>query len=249
KTMTGLILGSPRYMSPEQVIGKSLDHRTDIFSLGIVLYEALTGTAPFDGDNVNAIMYATVNNQPQPPSSQKPEIPAMLDLIIAKALAKSVDDRYQTMHELAHDLGEALRQLQAHVGSPIIAKPLPPSSKPASLESLGVGRYQKTEEVEAKPLKLNTKFDSFEATMRLAAMTNQTAEFQQYVSETKKMRAYQGATDAAPAATSASETATQQKPTPAPSTSNNPRNSLIPFVVVGVLALAAIALAVTFFLR
>jgi serine/threonine-protein kinase len=61
KTMTGLILGSPRYMSPEQVIGKTIDARSDIFSLGVVLYEALTGMAPFDGDNVNAIMYATVN--------------------------------------------------------------------------------------------------------------------------------------------------------------------------------------------
>jgi len=67
KTMTGLILGSPRYMSPEQVIGKSLDTRTDIFSLGVVLYEALTGMAPFDGDNVNAIMYATVNTSPRRP--------------------------------------------------------------------------------------------------------------------------------------------------------------------------------------
>ena len=75
KTMTGLILGSPRYMSPEQVIGKSLDTRTDIFSLGVVLYEALTGMAPFDGDNVNAIMYATVNTTPAAALHAQPRHP------------------------------------------------------------------------------------------------------------------------------------------------------------------------------
>ena len=101
KTMTGLILGSPRYMSPEQVIGKSLDTRTDIFSLGVVLYESLTGMAPFDGDNVNAIMYATVNTTPPPPSTHNRGIPAMLDLIVAKAMAKAVDDRYQAVKEFA----------------------------------------------------------------------------------------------------------------------------------------------------
>ena len=111
--MTGLILGSPRYMSPEQVIGKSLDSRTDIFSLGVVLYEALTGEAPFDGDNVNAIMYATVNTTPPPPSSRNRPMPAMLDLIVAKAMAKVVDDRYQTIKEFADDLREVRRQLDA----------------------------------------------------------------------------------------------------------------------------------------
>src|SRR5438094_854636 len=75
KTMTGLILGSPRYMSPEQVIGKAIDARSDIFSLGVVLYEALTGIAPFDGDNVNAIMYSTVNTTPPPPSSHSRALP------------------------------------------------------------------------------------------------------------------------------------------------------------------------------
>jgi serine/threonine-protein kinase len=110
KTMTGLILGSPRYMSPEQVIGKTIDARSDIFSLGVVLYEALTGVAPFDGDNVNAIMYATVNTTPPPPSSHNRHIPAMLDLIVAKAMAKLLEDRYQSIKELGDDLREVRRQ-------------------------------------------------------------------------------------------------------------------------------------------
>ncbi|MGZ5647490.1 MAG: serine/threonine-protein kinase, partial [Usitatibacter sp.] len=111
KTMTGLILGSPRYMSPEQVIGKAIDARSDIFSLGVVLYEALTGVAPFDGDNVNAIMYATVNTTPPPPSAHNRAVPPMLDLIVAKAMAKLLEDRYQAVKELADDLREVRRQM------------------------------------------------------------------------------------------------------------------------------------------
>ena len=111
KTMTGLILGSPRYMSPEQVIGKAIDARSDIFSLGVVLYESLTGVAPFDGDNVNAIMYATVNTTPPPPSAHNRAVPAMLDLIVAKAMAKLLEDRYQSVKELGDDLREVRRQM------------------------------------------------------------------------------------------------------------------------------------------
>jgi eukaryotic-like serine/threonine-protein kinase len=109
--MTGMILGSPRYMSPEQVIGSQLDHRSDIFSLGVVLYESLTGVAPFDGDNVNAIMYATVNTTQSTPSSHNRAIPQMLDLIVAKALAKDVESRYHDARQMAADLREVWKQL------------------------------------------------------------------------------------------------------------------------------------------
>ncbi len=194
KTMTGLILGSPRYMSPEQVIGRTLDHRTDIFSLGVVLYETLTGVPPFDGDNVNAIMYATVNHAPPPPSAANADVPAMLDLIVAKALAKTLDERYQSMREFAQDLNEVKRQLaSAAPGAKIIASQPPSQPKPVSLEALGIGRFQQKEpEAEVKPLKLAPKFDSFDATLKLAAMTNQTADFSDYISETQKRRAYKG---------------------------------------------------------
>ncbi len=200
KTMTGLILGSPRYMSPEQVIGKNLDHRTDIFSLGVVLYEALTALPPFDGDNVNAIMYATVNHMPDAPSSHNKDVPQMLDLIVAKALAKSVDERYQTMNEFAQDLGEIKRMLALQTpAQKVIAKDAPKPKKTVSLDALGVGvgKFQKeTNEPPVAPLVLAKKFDSFDATMKLAAMTMQTEQFASYVSETKKMRAYTGDTSA-----------------------------------------------------
>ena len=196
KTMTGLILGSPRYMSPEQVIGRTLDHRTDIFSLGVVLHEALTGTPPFDGDNVNAIMYATVNTQPPPPSATNDRVPAMLDLIVNKALAKTVDERYQNMREFANDLNEVKRLLISRQPSgKMVATDSPTTKTPISLDALGVGRYQKKNESadETKPLKIAKTFDSFDATLKLAAMTNQTAEFDRYISDTRKMRAYKGA--------------------------------------------------------
>jgi serine/threonine-protein kinase len=196
KTMTGLILGSPRYMSPEQVIGKELDHRTDIFSLGVVLHEALTGIPPFDGDNVNAIMYATVNTHPPSPSATNVKLPAMLDLVIAKALAKNVDERYQTMEEFASDLNKVKRLFLARQpdGKFVATQSLSPS-KAVSLETLGIGRYQKKDEApdQTKPLKIDKSFDSFDATLKLAAMTNQTAEFGKYISDTRQMRAYQGA--------------------------------------------------------
>ena len=195
KTMTGLILGSPRYMSPEQVIGKDLDYRTDIFSLGVVLHEALTGTPPFDGDNVNAIMYATVNSQPSAPSTTNRQVPAMLDLIINKALAKTVDDRYQSMREFANDLNDVKRLLVARQ-----AEDTPPAANAVAakgntpINTLSIGRYQKKDETtdDAEPLKIAKAFDSFDATLKLAVMTNQTAEFDQYISDTRKMRAYQG---------------------------------------------------------
>lgn len=200
KTMTGLILGSPRYMSPEQVLGRPLDLRTDIFSLGVVLYEALTKLPPFDGDNVNAIMYATVNQAPPPPSSVNREVPPMLDLIVAKALAKSLDERYQHAADMARDLEEVKRQLPKNSqGSQLIASAAPPSAAPPTLDALGALRFSKAEEPvdEVKPLKLFKQFDSFDATLKLAAMTNQTAEFDRYISDTKKMRAYQGEVAAA----------------------------------------------------
>ena len=177
------------------MIGRNLDHRTDIFSLGVVLYEALTGLPPFDGDNVNAIMYATVNTMPPPPSNANPGVPTMLDLVVAKALAKNIDERYQTMREFADDLGQVKRLLLARQpGGNVLAKQSPPSTKTPTLEALGIGRYQKDGEVEAeaKPLKLAKAFDSFDATLKLAAMTNQISEFGEYISETQKMRAYQG---------------------------------------------------------
>lgn len=104
RTMAGMVMGSPKYMSPEQVIGKPVDGRSDIFSLGAVLYEMLTGASPVDGDNISAIMYRILNEMPAPPHTLNSSIPEAFDWIIAKALAKHPDDRYQTAREFANDI-------------------------------------------------------------------------------------------------------------------------------------------------
>lgn len=104
KTQTGTILGSPKYMSPEQIVGKTVDGRSDIFSLGIVLYEMLTGKTPFDGDSISTIMYRILNETPADIIKINKQIPLAFDFIISKALAKLPENRYQNANDLAQDL-------------------------------------------------------------------------------------------------------------------------------------------------
>lgn len=104
RTQLGTVLGSPKYMAPEQVEGLSTDGKTDIFALGVVLYEMLTGNTPFNGDNLSAIMYKILNETPAPPSTLNPRVPPVFDRIVSRALAKRPEDRYQTAREFARDL-------------------------------------------------------------------------------------------------------------------------------------------------
>lgn len=103
-TLDGAALGSPKYMSPEQVLGRKADGRSDIFSLGAVLYEMLTGHPPFTGADLNAILYQVLNAAPPLPSAINPSLPQGFDRIVARALAKDPDRRYQSATELAADL-------------------------------------------------------------------------------------------------------------------------------------------------
>jgi serine/threonine-protein kinase len=103
-TTTGMAVGSPKYMAPEQVLGQKADHRSDIFSLGAVLYEILTGFPPFTGEDLNAILYQVLNGAPPLPSSLNPSLPPGFDRIVARALSKDPDKRYQSASEMASDL-------------------------------------------------------------------------------------------------------------------------------------------------
>jgi hypothetical protein len=98
------IPGSPNYMAPEQVAGGNTDGRTDIFALGVVLYEMLTGVTPFRDDNLSAITDKVLKEEPVPPSMLNARVPPVFDLIISRALAKRPKDRYQTALAFARDL-------------------------------------------------------------------------------------------------------------------------------------------------
>ncbi|OLD67075.1 MAG: hypothetical protein AUI52_01515 [Acidobacteria bacterium 13_1_40CM_2_68_10] len=107
-TRPGKFFGTPNYMSPEQVTGAQVDGRTDQFSLGVILYQLLTGEKPFAGDSVTAISYQVVNVDPPPPSKLNPALRPPFDRIVRKVLSKSVTDRYARCADLAADLLTAI---------------------------------------------------------------------------------------------------------------------------------------------
>jgi serine/threonine protein kinase len=111
KTSTGVVVGTPKYMSPEQVAGRPVDHRSDIFSLGIVLYEMLTRTSLFAAEDTPQILHKVATLEHVPPSRYNREVPPLLDFVVARALKKDPAARYQDAYELAADLRTCLAEL------------------------------------------------------------------------------------------------------------------------------------------
>src|SRR5713226_6797630 len=175
RTQTGIILGSPKYISPEQVVGKRADHRSDIFSLGVILYQCLTGSTPFNGEGLSALMYQITNHDPAPPSAVNPQVPVMLDYIVAKVLAKTPETRYQSAADFANDLRECRMQMgtgQQGAGASLAAtRPIPvtpqagtttPPYRPSDQDS-----GEEHPQTPSPTKGISRAFDSQEATTRL----------------------------------------------------------------------------------
>jgi len=101
---TAHVMGTPSYMSPEQVKGRAVDGRSDIFSLGVMLYEMVTGEKPFPGQNITTVIYKIVNEEPVPPRQIDPSIHPGISAVVMKALAKEPEARYQSCREMLEDL-------------------------------------------------------------------------------------------------------------------------------------------------
>lgn len=188
-TDTGMVLGSPDYMSPEQVRGQVVDQRSDIFSLGVMLYEMLTEKKPFSGENLDAIMRQILNFVPQPPSSLNPSIPDALDFVVAKALAKNPAERYPDAHGLVLDLQDCIAAICRDTATGAFTPPSKPETEMAdgAPDSAGLPGELSDEAKTASSMRLSTAFDSYDATMRLAAMTGYTKELVAGLSSTLKM--------------------------------------------------------------
>ncbi len=214
RTQTGMVLGSPKYMSPEQVMGKQIDQRSDIFSLGVMLYEMLTGKVPFDGENINAIMYQILNAVPQPLGNLDPALPGMLNFIIAKALAKDPDDRYQNAKDFAVDL-RACRDTLPRSGRQMDAPPPPVTGERKLPDAIDISGRRNMDEGGVKlTAGLSQAFDSAAATLRLAAMTASSAEVDELAKTLKIVR---------PGAEAASQAAPSSKaPRPVPPAASRP---------------------------
>src|SRR5579871_80891 len=114
-TEAGSIVGTAQYLSPEQARGTDVDQRSDLYSLGVVLYELLTGETPFEGDTPVEIAMKHLSATPEPPSALRPGVPRELDWVVMRALAKDPEDRFQSAEEMDADLERVAR------GAPVAA--------------------------------------------------------------------------------------------------------------------------------
>jgi serine/threonine-protein kinase len=152
-TQSTAAMGTVAYMSPEVALGKRADRRSDLYGLGVVLYELLTGTLPFEAEQPQALLYATVHAAVEPPSARRGDVPAELDRVVLKALAKDPARRYQTADELAADLrtlwaslpgGTPPQQVLARSRESAVTLPIEPLAITPGASETSIGRSRRT---------------------------------------------------------------------------------------------------------
>ncbi len=114
-TLTGHVAGTPAYMAPEQVQGRTADERSDIWALGVMLYEMITGRLPFRGERIEAVLLAIQSSEPQPVTALRAGVPSELDWIVGKCLAKNPAERHQKADELLNDLSAVRKSFDSGV--------------------------------------------------------------------------------------------------------------------------------------
>jgi serine/threonine protein kinase len=157
-TRTGGILGTPVYMSPEQGSGQKVDHKTDIYSLGIILYEMMTGKPPFEAETPVAIIFKHVHDPLPPPSSVNPEISDEVEKVILKSLAKNPDDRFRMMRELVDALSRAVVASQRPKPAAVELPPTQIEAAPISYETQTV--ELPPTQIEAAPISYETQIEA-----------------------------------------------------------------------------------------
>jgi len=169
RTQTGLLLGSPQYMSPEQIVGRAFDHRADLFSLGLVLYEMLTGVKPFAGDDLSDLTFKVANLAAVPPSHLVRDLPPVLDFIVARALRKKPEERYASAEDFARDLWAAVPEVRAVEAARLErSSTVPLGGAPSATQSGEAPSGARREEpLELRP---SPRFDSARALARLSVL-------------------------------------------------------------------------------
>jgi eukaryotic-like serine/threonine-protein kinase len=163
-TQTAAVVGTAQYLSPEQARGETVDSRSDVYSAGCLLYELLTGRPPFVGDSPVAVAYQHVREQPSPPSDHDTALPAQIDAIVLKSLAKRVEDRYQSAAAMRDDIerylaGRPVSVAPAPAPSPVPLLPTPATTTvaaapPSATEPAAYEEYQEPEGPSRPPVGL-----------------------------------------------------------------------------------------------
>ena len=135
-TQAGATIGTPAYMSPEQIRGETADQRSDIWSLGVMIYEMLAGCRPFEGEQIAAVLYSIVNEEPQPLASQRPEVTSGIQRLVMRTLVKNREDRLADVSELKRTLNLILTGSNLATPATIVTPPPEPGGCPVTLAVL-----------------------------------------------------------------------------------------------------------------